>query len=91
VELKQQLGKAVSLKATLRPPPRHLSVELRSGEAGGKGKCGTAERKTKPSASRRKVNACRRHDERSGVQDARLIGKCEIDKNAAGEENWDSE
>lgn len=50
-------------------------VELRSGEAGGKGKCGTAERKTKPSASRRKVNVCRRHDEGSGMQDARLIGQ----------------
>jgi len=66
-------------------------VELGGGKTGGERERNGPEDQAEPGSAGREVNPGRGHDESCGMQDARLIRKCEIDEDAAGEQNRDPE
>ena len=68
---------------------RHLGVELGIGEARSKRERRAADDQAKPGSPARKDPPGSRHDQGCGSQQARLLGKREISKDAAAEQDRD--
>src|SRR4029079_6113105 len=68
---------------------RHLGVELGIGEARSERERRAADDQAKPGSPARKDQPGSRHDQGCGSQQARLLGKREISKDAAAEQDRD--